>query len=657
LDKDLSNESPKKTNLKSPLLSDGIWGGNTDESYKSILAEHNKGKPDPKNMDEALLFLNQVKLSLSDAKTRADGKEVAKDQAPATSQPKPAPAINDDQAKAAFRGLLESIQSGRIKLKAGSNTNEFRQRIGRDWGAIIRAYNGPQGVVDAFYEGLALTEDEKTQLININREGLDGTSAVVGKINQKFLEAINAYIKPFGRTLRTERSMARVIKRRRERKQNRANAALKDLWILSKVAQRKEVAREHLVKTAQGQYEYNNYYVFGQQIMNAGSTINRLDDDDKSKTMKSLFDSIKTSDIKAKYNFLFGVQNEKFENLDKKDILGILENAIENLKNLSADQPNNWGRNFYKKSNEVLYEIIAAMESFVDYIKVRYTSDGKETAAKTTPPNTTTRRLTTDLTTLRQLLTTAGHTPGTGTGWASLDSAFRAAVEDFANLKKIRLNSPWNWGSVSKSMFGMAPDISGAEALVGKLIDLKRDTDSQASAPGTPTAAAPAPVEESIGNNKVVEGLRFLFDKILSGEVKVDKAGPDFRRDSKNFRGIIRGLGGTNGAALYCAEKCGFTSEENTEIIDYPALDITTLGGKVDRSSVLRKIYNQFMLLMREARRGVGRDNRGITEEQLNRSVSRVMRERASETKKAASISKSIEIRKAAARKKLGLQS
>jgi hypothetical protein len=670
LDKDLSDENPKQTNLSSPLLSDGFWGKNTDESYKSILAKHNERKSDPKNMDEALKLLGQIKTSLAIAKNGRDAEEVAKNQAQVPTKPNPAPAINDDQAKAAFRGLLESIQSGRIKLKAGSNTNEFRQRIGRDWGAIIRAYNGPQGVVDAFYAGLALTEDEKTQLVNINKEGLGGTSSVVGKINQKFLEAINTYIKPFGRALRTEKGMARVIDRRQERqerKQNKANAALKDLWILSKVAQRKEVARERLEKTAQSKYQSClNEENLTSMINFVSVKRAKILDPNELASAKTIaldcFVNIKNS-LARDCNFYKNNGDSK-NYYNDKDLISLYDDII-NFLNFDTSiytvkKTNESDKNFY--GNLILNLETKLRENLLYVRNKNLGTSGSSTensnATKANPaPKQAPRRPTTDLTELRNLLAKAGYKIGEGEGWAPLEAPFRAAVKDFARTfspAKV-LYEGWSWGSVAKETFGMSPNISGAEQLVSDLIE--RQKAAQQAAAGEIPAAAPAPVEESIDNNKVVEGLKFLFDKILSGEVKVDKAGPDFKRDSKNFRGIIRGLGGTNGAALYCVEKCGFISEENKEIINYTNLDITTLGGKVDRSSVLRKIYNQFMLIMREARRGVGRDNRGITEEQLNRSVSRVMRERASEPKKAASISKSIEIRKAAARKKLGLQS
>jgi hypothetical protein len=191
LDKELSDESPPVTDLKSPGIPDGVWGGNTEASYQSILKGQGIDSSNtPKDMREALLFLNKTKTALGVAKASADKKtseEAGKNTSPST-KPNSASQITDDQAKAAFKGLLESIQSGRVKLKAGSNTNVFRQRIGRDWGAIIRAYKGPEGVVNAFYPSLRLNDADKAQLVEISKGGVDEKSTVVGKINQQFLK-------------------------------------------------------------------------------------------------------------------------------------------------------------------------------------------------------------------------------------------------------------------------------------------------------------------------------------------------------------------------------------------------------------------------------------------------------------------------------------
>jgi hypothetical protein len=730
LDKDLSDN--KTTDLKSPGLPDGIWGKDTDESYKLILAAYNKSDAAPSNMDKAQLFLNKVKTSLIVEKTRAADKkeESEKTNTPAQSQSKPASAITDDEAKAAFRGLLESIQSGRIKLKAGSNTNEFRQRIGRDWGAIIRVYKGPQGVVDAFYGELALTDPEKNQLVKINKDGLDGTSTVVGKINQKFLEAINTYIKPFGRALRTEKGMARVIDRRQERqerKQNKANAALKDLWILSKVAQRKEVARERLVKTAETKTnKYSEFfYQFGREIIDVNSTLNKLQDQPKSAKINQLLQQLKIGGREEMYNFLFAVQNKtigpnRFGSKNKNDHIymediQILKDSTKYLTSLPSEYPNYWG-GFYSKSARALGELISYINNRLSSLEAKANSDsqkyanytfeeflsspGKEAFKKTMKedvfdwmskhydegrdiimanagdynfryalnaylsarspereptPTEVGKTTPTDLTELRNLLAEAGYKIGEGEGWAPLEAPFRAAVEKFANLIGKKLTPPWSWGDVAQQTFGMSPNISGAEQLVSDLIG--RQKAAQQAAAGEIPAAAPAPTASTGGpvdKLDVVSGLESLFGQILSKEVKVDQEGADMRRDSKDFRGVIRGLGGAKSAAAYCVEYGGFSLKENKEIIAYKGKTLESLAGKIDRSTVLSKIYTLFTDIRKKSRRPF---RRGIREDVLAENVRLWLKGERQEDNTKTSISKSIEIRKAAARKKLGLQS
>jgi hypothetical protein len=273
-----------------------------------------------------------------------------------------------------------------------------------------------------------------------------------------------------------------------------------------------------------------------------------------------------------------------------------------------------------------------------------------------------------DLSVIKNLLIQAGYGAQitTNDGWNGLDAAFRNAVADYVKLSgsNISLNDGWQWSAVAPQL-KFETNLDGAEDLVERLIELKANRGAPAT-PAAPTPAATAP--EAIDKQKVVAGLEVMFNNIASRAIKVDKSGLDFMRDSKNFRGVIRGLGGPNSAASYCVEKAGFSPDETKKIAEYSNKSAQVLATFANESSEMLKVYNLFMSIKRDATRGFGRDRRGFTEDSLARSVARLMSERKPAPESpasasaaddglstSASIMRAIEIRKMAARKKLGI--
>jgi hypothetical protein len=253
---------------------------------------------------------------------------------------------------------------------------------------------------------------------------------------------------------------------------------------------------------------------------------------------------------------------------------------------------------------------------------------------------------------MRGLLSSLNIDPGTGTGWTEeLNEAFKIAYNSWkthsGNTNAPDISKGWQ---VIAPQLGLAGDIKGATDLVGRLVALKRPDASPAPEAAAPTAQPETPA--AVDKADVVNGLESLFAQILSRQVKVDQEGADMRRDSKDFRGVIEGLGGARSAASYCVEKCSFDLEENKEIIAYKNQPLEALARKIDRSTVLSKIYRLFTDIRKQSRRP---SRLGITQGGLAANVQAWLRSQ--KQTKESSIFKSIEIRKAAARKKLGLQS
>jgi hypothetical protein len=256
---------------------------------------------------------------------------------------------------------------------------------------------------------------------------------------------------------------------------------------------------------------------------------------------------------------------------------------------------------------------------------------------------------------MRGLLSGLNIDPGTGTGWTpKLNEAFKEAYNRWkahsGNTNAPNINNDWK---IIAQQLGLSGDIKGATQLVGRLVALERPDASPAPAAApAPQSTAPPETPAAVDKVDVVNGLESLFAQILSRQVKVDQEGADMRRDSKDFRGVIEGLGGARSAASYCVEKCNFNLDENKEIIAYKDQPLEALANKIDRSAVLSKIYRLFTDIRKQSRRPF---RRGITQRGLAANVQAWLQ--GQRQAKEASISKSIEIRKTAARKKLGLQS
>jgi hypothetical protein len=632
----------KAGTLKSPGTADGKWGDNTDFSYKTILAEFNLSNKKPADIDSAIKELEEIKESI-------DGKisSLAKTEQAAASAKQVAPAAtpaDDAKAKAGFKNLLDLLQSKRLNLSAEGNKGGFKQRIERDWMAIIRAYGSTDSVVETFYQHLGLIDAEKILLAAVDEKTKFryNYSSVLAKINNKFLETISKYIKPIGRAFRTERGIARVVNRRQTREEKRSNS-LERLNILSKVAARKGVARARLEKTASSEeFDLIPYY----NMIIAKLAINE---------------------------FKENITKEEFLNFPGKDLFKkIMGNDIEywvliydkeNQFRIIRDQYN------YKKAVDAFKVMVNKKISELKEKKKTNQSnsnsntDSEKTNTSSGTPKQTSGRPTTDLATLRKLLDDAGYAPDPGPGWAPLDSAFRAAVEEFAEIGNKELDDKWRWVDVAPNVFKKTPNISGAEQLVSELI-VKQEAEKQANSVQPPEAATAAPGETSIDNKAVASaGLERMFSAVLANQIRVDRQGPDLIRDTKNFKGIIDGIGGADLAAKYCVENAGFDATDLASLSEYINQDIQTLSASANKSNEMHKVYTLFMGIREEARRGVGRGRQQFTRNRLSESVKRVMREKASAAPAAAddglsassAIRKSIEIRKAAARKKLGL--
>lgn len=469
-----------------------------------------------------------------------------------------------------------------------------------------------------------------------------------------------------------------------------SGVGLKKLYMLSKVAERKERVSSSMRKNANepnlgesdntvvsGPGYSKSPYEFGKELINRDSEFHRLNDDlgekqgKKSKIIEDFINSANSSG--TNYDifvtpFTNGVINiNSNESLSENNI----NKAIGYINDFVLRNPNLWSR-FHSKSHESAVKLIGYLRS-IDLSKYNKGANGER--EKVGEPKQVTRRQTSspNLSEITKLLIKAGYKDqiNTNAGWNGLDAAFRNAVKEYVEKiqnNDVNLKDPWQWSDVAPQL-RFPPDLSGAESLVQRLIELKSKSSTPAAAP-TQGQAPSQPKPEAIDKGRVVAGLEVMFNNIASRAIKVDKRGLDFMRDSKNFRGVIRGLGGPNSAASYCVEKAGFSPEETRKIAEYSNKTAQELATFANESSEMLKVYNLFMSIKRDATRGFGRDRRGFTEDSLARSVARLMSERKpsseSETPAAASaaddglstqasIMRAIEIRKMAARKKLGI--
>ncbi len=473
----------------------------------------------------------------------------------------------------------------------------------------------------------------------------------------------------------------------KDRMVKNSGVGLKKLYMLSKVAERKEVARDRLEKMA---------FVILPPILLVPATIAGL------AALYGISTQILYPIFRDISGYFFSQQVSKLEfekspgNDFFKKVMGIdigawvQTNDPENLSDFRAGSYNyiKAVNAYVKKLAEIAQEknfnqSVPSLsqhsnsngqqkDSFDWSLYTGSNSDGQQTTRREPSAVKRPKSSSPDLSKITELLTTAGYGKDIipNSGWNGLDAAFRSAVADYLRSQgKPALNNGWQWSNVAPGL-GFVPNLSGAEFLVQKLIELKKNPGTPAPETPAPAATPDAPKPEAIDKGKVVAGLEVMFNNIASRAIKVDKSGLDFMRDSKNFRGVIRGLGGPKSAASYCVEKAGFSPEETRKIAEYSNKTAQELATFANESSEMLKVYNLFMSIKRDATRGFGRDRRGFTEDSLARSVARLMSERKpsseSETPAAASaaddglstqasIMRAIEIRKMAARKKLGI--
>jgi len=629
----------QNNNNAPPLLSpgsvDGIWGDLTNTSYKNILSTFKKDNPPPANIDAAIGKLNDILISLNTT-TEANQERGKENNTSAATPAKPEKA-DDAKAEAGFKNLLDLLQSKRLNLSAGGNKDVFKQRIERDWMAIIRAYGSTDSVAETFYPHLGLTDPEKILLAVVDAKTTFDTkySSVLAKINNKFLETISKYIKPIGRAFRTERGMARVIDRRQKREEKRSNS-LEKLNILSKVAARKDVARARLEKTA----ILPSPLILAPAILALYGT---------AAAATYAFEEIN------KYLNQEFVTKEEFN----KAIGDLRFNQIIGMSLID------WVNKNESAANQVLfitgtkYNYLPATKAYnAKLTKLNQEEILSPQSTARRPPDKTRRAPVTDPTArIRTLLVTSLHDPGNGKGWdTELNNAFLEAYDEWSAFKTFEseTNLPeitGGWKAVAPQI-GFQPSISGAEALVTELISLKNSQGGQAS-DLEPAAPAAAPGQTPVDNtNRAKTKLTELFEKILSGSTKVDRVGIDLRNDTKIFKGVITGLGGASQAVEYVFSKVKFTEIQLVELagMNFDSNQKITINA-------LALVRNLFVNIRKVSTDGIGRDRRGLTEDSLARSVTRWLGEQTATpaaTQAKASIRKSIEIRKMAARKKLG---
>jgi hypothetical protein len=305
-------------------------------------------------------------------------------------------------------------------------------------------------------------------------------------------------------------------------------------------------------------------------------------------------------------------------------------------------------KKFKQKIQEEAHSILAESE------EEPYTDDGQTLATK--PRQVVRPASSIDLTRITDLLTDAdyGSQIKPGTGWNGLDAAFRSAVSDYVKLRglNISLNNGWQWSDVA-SQLKFNANLTGAEDLVKKLIELKNNRG--APAPSAP-AAAPVPAAATDYTAGAKSKLKELFNAILARSTKVDKVGIDLRRDTMIFEGVIAGLGGADAAVDYVFSQITFNPQQLKEISDMN-LD----SNQKITVSALALVRNRFMEIRIESTRGI-RDN-AFNAKSLAKAVNRwkSRQQPAPTTSTAAqpitqaSILRAIEIRKMAARKKLGI--
>jgi hypothetical protein len=279
--------------------------------------------------------------------------------------------------------------------------------------------------------------------------------------------------------------------------------------------------------------------------------------------------------------------------------------------------------------------------------------------------NTEKKSINNDIHEIRGLLIKAGFkVEATGSWDSELEEVFMQAIISYAIAinnreaqDKIRQGNK-RWEDIAL-ILRFPPNIDGAKSMLFELIRIDSyQSQAQVMTDEPTTAPTPNPDATDLAT-KAKSKLKELFDAILAGSTKVDKVGIDLRRDTMIFKGVIRGLGGSVDAVNYVFSKIDFSENQLNEISNM------NLGSNQKITvSALALVRDLFINIRKESTKGWGKDRRGTNVESLERSVARWKAEQSqsvtpaqptTEAKTQASILRAIEIRKMAARKKLGI--
>ena len=106
---------------------------------------------------------------------------------------------------------------------------------------------------------------------------------------------------------------------------------------------------------------------------------------------------------------------------------------------------------------------------------------------------------------------------------------------------------------------------------------------------------APEPEDKGKANKQAaIEGLTYLFTMIINKVIKVDLAGFDLFTDTKNFRGVIMGLGGPAAAAKIAIEESGFNDSDVAYCATFVGMSSSELAAAANNSEVMTKVYGFF---------------------------------------------------------------
>lgn len=195
---------------------------------------------------------------------------------------------------------------------------------------------------------------------------------------------------------------------------------------------------------------------------------------------------------------------------------------------------------------------------------------------------------------LRKLLNEVGYPNNVNVDlWdADLESAFGRCYVDWAvNLfpakePQIDKTLPIDW-VVEGPILGFTPDVAGAEKFV-EMVKAKKQGVPSVVPPTVPTN------QDKPSREAAIDGLAQLFTLIQNRVIKVDLQGIDTRFDTKNFRGVISGLGGPEAAAKTVINEAGFNQDDIEYCAKFAGMSSSEMAGAASNSDSLRKAYGFF---------------------------------------------------------------